>query len=112
MKESMRPSLPRRISLGIALPSAGAFTDEGMRVAAVLRGSIADAAGVAPGDVLSAIDGVALRSLEALRGVTRSAATRATIAVAGARHGEPFEATARVIPRPEEQIDGCSVSYE
>src|SRR5215212_3130263 len=107
MSQPMRPPLPRRISLGIALPSFGAFTPEGMRIAAVVRGSMADAAGLAPGDVVSAVDGVPLRSFEALRDVTRRAAELETLSIAAARHGELFETTMRVVPRPVESVGGA-----
>lgn len=83
-----------------------------MRIAAVVRGSMADAAGLAPGDVIAAIDDVPLRSLEALREVTRRSVTLETIAITATRHGEAFETTARVVPRPVESVAGCEVSYE
>jgi hypothetical protein len=108
----MTPLLPRRISLGIALPPDAPFTAEGMRVRAVVPGSMAEAAGLAPGDVVRAIDGAAVRSLGELREATRRAASREAITIAAARGGALFEATVRVVLPSLERVAGSEVSDE
>lgn len=110
--DAPRDALPRRISLGIALPAAEPFTSEGMRAGAVVPGSMASAAGLAPGDVVTALSGMPLRSMEELRAATRAAAGRASVTIAALRGGAPFEATARVVARPSERIEGHEVRYE
>lgn len=104
--------LPRRVSLGIALPAAGPFTAEGMRAGAVVPGSMAAGAGLAAGDVVTALDGLPLRSMAELRAATRAAAGRATVTLSAMRGGAPFEATVSVLARPVEQIEGNDVRYE
>jgi dienelactone hydrolase len=105
-------ALPRRISLGIALPQGGAFTAEGMGVAAVVPGSMAAEAGLEPGDVVTAVDGMPLRSMEELRAVTRAVADHAAVTIAVSRGGAPVLGRARVAARPAEHIEGHSVRYE
>lgn len=106
------PPLPRRVSLGVALPAAEPFTAEGMRVLAVVPGSMTAAAGIAAGDVVTAVDGMPLRSMDDLRAATRAAAEREVVTMTAVRAGEPFEGTARVVARPREHLDDHDVAHE
>src|SRR5690348_11761129 len=71
--------LPRRGFLGAELPpDAEAFTDEGMRIAAVVEGGMAERAGLVTGDVVISLAGHRVRNLcelgEALRAAGRNRA--------------------------------------
>lgn len=105
-------SLARRISLGIVVPAGEVFAAEGLRVAGVTRGSMAEAAGVVAGDVVVALGGLPLRSHAELREATGRAGERREVAVTVLRGERRFEAIARVVERPIERIDGQVVSHE
>lgn len=71
--------LPRRAFLGTELPpDEEAFTDDGMRIAGVVEGGMAEAAGLVAGDVLVTLAGHRVRNLielgEALRAAGRNRA--------------------------------------
>ena len=106
--------LPRRVSLGIALPADLAFTPRGMRVAGVVPGSMADAAGLLPGDLLVALAPpiMPLRSPEELRVATRYAAFVETITFLVERAGVSFEREVRVTKCPVETLFGHEVHYD
>jgi pimeloyl-ACP methyl ester carboxylesterase len=53
-----------------------------------------------------------LRSMEDLRAATRAAAGRESVTLAVSRDGTRSETTARVVPRPAEQLDGHEVRHE
>src|SRR5262245_5349385 len=85
-----------------------------MRVAGVVRGSMADAAGLAPGDLLVALEPLAmpLRSPEDLRAATRHAAERETISLVVERDGARFSREVSVQARGTEAIEGHEVRYD
>lgn len=89
-------SLPRRALLGVELGEPG-----GASVRRVRPGSTADAAGLQPGDVLLAIDGALIRSVEDAKRVTRTLGERATLRYA--RGEETIEREATVTRWPAEQ---------
>jgi alpha-beta hydrolase superfamily lysophospholipase len=69
--------LPRRAFLGVELPpDEEAFADDGMRIAGVIEGGMAHAAGLVAGDVLVTLAGHRVRNLcelgEALRAAGRN----------------------------------------
>lgn len=71
--------LPRRAFLGVELPpDEEAFTDDGMRIAGVIEGGMAAAAGLVAGDVVVTLAGHRVRNLcelgEALRAAGRNRA--------------------------------------
>jgi uncharacterized protein len=73
----MSHALPRRAFLGVELPpDEEAFSDEGMRIAGVVDGGMAHAAGVEAGDVIVVLAGHRVRNLcelsEALRAAGRN----------------------------------------
>lgn len=108
----MLESLSRRISLGIVVPAGEVFAPEGLRVAGVVRGSMAEAAGVVAGDVVVAVGGSPVRSSEELREATRRAGGRREIAVTVLRDGRRLEGRAPVVHGAVEVIDGSVVSHE
>jgi pimeloyl-ACP methyl ester carboxylesterase len=78
-------ALPRRAWLGAALEEA----EGGVRVREVMAGSSAEAAGLAAGDVIRALDGEAAGSLGDLVGRLRSRREGETVEAEVARDGEP-----------------------
>ena len=108
----MLESLPRRISLGIVVPAGEVFAPEGLRVAGVVRGSMAEGAGVVAGDVVVAVGGSPVRSSGELREATRRAGGRREIAVTVLRDGRRLEGRAPVVHGAAEVIDGSVVSHE
>jgi alpha-beta hydrolase superfamily lysophospholipase len=87
--------------LGIEL-GANAFEAGGMRVSGVIPGSMADAAGIAVGDVVESLCGVRLESLGALQDAARRAGAISTSTAVVLRHGVRAERTMLVQRRPLE----------
>ena len=105
--------LSRRAFLGAHLVAdAEAFSEEGAKVAAVLPGSMAEAAGIAAGDVIAKVAGWPVRSLAELAGALRRAGSAAETEIVSVRGGELRAETVAVVPYPLETIPGHRVSYE
>lgn len=110
-REGGQSPLPRRISLGIALPPNEPFGPDGMRVAAVVDGSMAALLGLVAGDVVTAIDGLPIRGAADVREATRASAGKASVVVEVLRGGHKLTASTPVLTRPAEVIDGHEVVY-
>lgn len=103
----------RRALLGVELPRDGeAFTPEGMRVAGVVAGSMAHAAGVLPGDLLLRVGSWPVRSPVELRAALRGAGALDFVEIVVSRGGAPVSLAARVERRPAERIAGAEVRYD
>ena len=99
----MIATLPRRAFLGAELPGDHeAFTDEGVRIAAVAQGSMAARAGLASGDVLVALAGLPVRDLGELAAALRRAGATQRTELAYLRDGERRTASVDVARVPEE----------
>src|SRR5262245_57950404 len=85
-----------------------------MRARGVVRGSMAEDAGLEPGDLVVALTPpvMPLRSLSELRVATRRAAEGETISFIVERAGARFERAVRTRPRPAESIAGHAVLYD
>jgi hypothetical protein len=106
-------SLPRRALLGARLPSdAEAFSPAGARVASVVPGSMADAAGVAAGDRIARVAGCPVRSLSELAVALRHAGVGRETEIATERGGKHTARMVPVQPYPVEAVPGQQVSYE
>jgi len=104
--------LARRALLGVELPRGGeAFTPEGMRVGGVVPGSMAEVAGVLPGDRLARVGSWPVRSPTELRVALQSAGALEITELAIGRGGEVILLAARVERRPAEAIEGAEVLY-
>ncbi|HET7250141.1 MAG TPA: alpha/beta fold hydrolase [Gemmatimonadales bacterium] len=112
--------LPRRAFLGVVLAPADSAAraaahlapgDPGVLVQRVLPGSTAERAGIAGGDVIVALDTLAVRTPVQLTQAMarRHGGERATLRW---RHaGRPLERTLALAPQPREQGDGWDVEY-
>jgi dienelactone hydrolase len=107
----MTSSLARRAVLGVELPPE-AFTPEGMRVAGVVAGSMAEVAGVLPGDLLARLGPWPLRSAIELRAALREAGALEVVELTVLRGGAKLSLAARVERRPAERIEGAEVLYD
>ncbi len=87
----MATTLPRRIFLGARLAGddATAFGDGGLRIAGVIDGGVAAAAGLAAGDVLLAIDGAPVRTIAELTAALRTPAETITLATSSGTRTAP-----------------------
>jgi hypothetical protein len=104
----MTSSLARRALLGVEL-AGEAFTPEGMRVAGVVAGSMAEIAGVLPGDLLVRVGSWPLRSAIELRAALREAGALEVVELTVLRGGARISLAARVERRPAERIEGAEV---
>ena len=93
-------------------PDAEAFSGDGARVAAVVGGSMAEAAGIAAGDVIASVAGATVRSLVELAEALRRAGSGETTEVVWTRGGQRFASIVAVARCPIEAIDGHRVAYE
>lgn len=99
--------LVRRGFLGVELlGDAEAFGPDGVAVAGVVPGGMAERAGVAPGDRITAIAGLPTTSLCELGIALRRAGASPTTVIAIARGTERLERSASVAPHPRD--DGTS----
>ncbi len=97
----MTSSLPRRAFLGAELPGdVEAFTRDGVRIAGVLVGGMAEAAGVVAGDELVALAAQPLRDLRELAAALRAAGTSRTTELAYVRDGVRHVIATDVIAMP------------
>lgn len=97
----MTSSLPRRAFLGAELPGdVEAFTRDGVRIAGVLVGGMAEAAGVVAGDELVALAAQPLRDLRELAAALRAAGTSRTTELAYVRDGVRHLIATDVIAMP------------
>ena len=80
--------------------SLGLNSTNGVLVAGVLRGGPADAAGLRPGDVLTAIDGAGIDSAYTGLKLIASHAPGSSVKLDGMREGRAFTTEARIGQRP------------
>jgi uncharacterized protein len=110
--DTSEPRLPRRAFLGAELPAdIEAFTPEGVAIAGVVPGSMAERAGLASGDVLRALSGHAVRTLPELARGLRAAGASSTTRIEFVRGGERIERVVEVTPHPCETIEAARVEY-
>ena len=102
-------TLPRRAFLGIELPKQP-FARGALEVSGVVPSSMAEAAGLRQGDLVIALDGLAIASEENLARALRTPKERVMLVLErdGARH----EREVTVVRRPHETIEGNEVIYE
>lgn len=109
----MAAPLARRALLGIELPRSGeVFSPAGMRAAGVVAGSMAQAAGVMPGDLVVRLGPWPLRSRGELRAALRGAGALDSVDIGVEREGAQISLTARVARYPDEKIDGVDTHYD
>jgi uncharacterized protein len=95
--------LPRRAYLGAELPSDHeAFTDAGVRIAAVVEDSMAHRAGMRGGDVLISLAAQPVHDLRSLAAALRSAAREPMTEVVYLRDAERVSVTVDVVATPRE----------
>lgn len=85
------PDAPAPPLLGIRIET----TAEGVRVLAVGPGSVAEASGLQPGDVLTAAAGTAVRTTEELKAIVVRTAPGTWLPLEARRKGEPVALTAK-----------------
>ncbi len=108
----MTSTLPRRAFLGAELPpDEEAFTPDGMRIAGITPGGMADRAGVQVGDVIVSIADAPVRNLCELASALRVAGALATARLMLRRGTAVIEESVPVTPQPVEAIDGAEASY-
>ncbi|CAN5796967.1 hypothetical protein BH11MYX3_BH11MYX3_42140 [soil metagenome] len=108
----MTSTLPRRAFLGAELPGdEEAFTPDGMRIASVTPGGMADRAGVQAGDVIVSIAETPVRNPRELGTALRAAGAVSTAKLMLRRGTAVIEASVGVTPQPVETIDGAEVIY-
>ena len=91
----MTTTLPRRAFLGAELPGdTDAFTSEGLRVAGVVTGGMAERAGLVAGDVIISLAGAPLRDLRELATALRIAGGRSSVEIATTRGARTVEVVA------------------
>lgn len=100
--------LPRRAALGAAL----AAESGGLRINAVVPGQTAEALGVQPGDLLTAMAGEAVTTSAEIGAVLRRMAAGDNITLTVERDGETLELAGALIERPRQQPDGFTVHYD
>jgi pimeloyl-ACP methyl ester carboxylesterase len=106
-------TLPRRAFLGARLPpDSEAFSLAGVRIAGVVAGGMAGAAGVEAGDVIVRIAGHPVRSVAELGAALRRAGALETAELVVLRGHRGLALTAPVTPCPVEAVDGQRVAYE
>ncbi len=108
----MTDALPRRAFLGAELPpDEEAFTADGMRIAGVSPGGMADSAGVQAGDVIVSIADAPVRNLCELGIALRTAGAASTAKVMLRRGATVIDVNVAVTPQPVETVDGAEVIY-
>lgn len=101
--------LPRRALLGATLPAdAEAFVDGGVRIAGVGAGTMAESAGLAPGDLLLSLAELPVRDLCELAAALRRAGAEPTTELVYARGDQRLVSRATVIGQPPESLAGIS----
>lgn len=109
----MTSRLARRALLGVELSRSGeAFTPEGLRVAGVALGGMANVAGVLPGDLLISVGSWPVRSPAELRSALRDAGALEVTELVVLRGGAAVSLAARVERRPVERIKGAEVIFD
>jgi len=109
----MPVTLPRRALLGAELPGdAEAFTDDGMWIAGVVTGSMAERAGLDAGDCLCTLAGLPVRTLAELAAALRRAAAGSTTTITFKRGGAIQSSEVAVAVMPLESLDGARVKYD
>jgi alpha-beta hydrolase superfamily lysophospholipase len=104
--------LPRRAFLGAELgPDAEAFTPAGLQIAGIVPGGMAERAGVAPGDTVTAIAELPVRTLAELGAALRRAGALPSARVDYVRGGEPRDRIVEVARLAREQLDGAELDY-
>src|SRR5438093_13387828 len=87
-------SISRRAFLGAELPAdEEAFSIDGLRVAGVIEGGMADRAGLTPGDTIVAIAGVPIRTLCDLALALRAAGEGREVVIASSRGERTVDVT-------------------
>lgn len=103
--------LPRRGFLGVQLAPAAEQTGNGVKVADVINGGSAQDAGVAAGDVITGVNGVAIaRTPEFMAEVSKYRANT-EIKLAITRDGKSLELNVKIKPLPREADDRYDVIY-
>jgi hypothetical protein len=97
-------ALPRRALLGVGLQQE---EDGALVVGRVIAASVGEAAGLQPGDVLEALDGERIRSVDEARGLVRRAGE--AMRVTFSRHGTRREREVEAAPFPVESVPGSRV---
>jgi predicted metalloprotease with PDZ domain len=100
-------SLPRRGYFGVALEQSPG----GVRVTSVTQDSTAAAAGVAKGDLITVIDGLAVDTTAAVIGAIGRHRGGESISIGVSRNGETRAISATLKPYPSEQMENATVSY-
>jgi hypothetical protein len=91
------PAQGRRVSFG-AVPDF-AFSGPGVRLGGVSAGSPAEKAGLKEGDLLTALDGKPVESLQAFSDFLRTLSAGQAVVVSFTREGKPQTATVTVVER-------------
>ncbi len=108
----MFATLPRRAFLGAELPADHeAFSDEGLVIAGVMPGGMAERAGIEPGDVVTSLAGVRPRNLCELAAALRLAGASATTEIVVRRGSTIFTRAVAVTPLPLETVYGAELAY-
>jgi hypothetical protein len=108
----MPATLSRRAFLGAELPpDEEAFTPDGIKVAGVSAGGMADRAGVAPGDLIVSIAETKVRTRCELGIALRRAGGERTTKLVVRRGSGRVEKRVAVTPQPVEIIAGAEVDY-
>jgi len=98
--------------LGAELPAdAEAFSPDGMWIDGVLPGSMAERAGLAGGDCVTAIAELPVRTLAELSAALRRAGAGPSTTIAFVRDGEQHTREVDVSHLPHETIEGVEVQY-
>lgn len=104
--------LPRRARLGALLaPDDEAFSADGALVSGSVPGSMAEAAGVQPGDVILSVGGHPARSLCELSAALRAAGVRATVELRVRRGPDTHTHVVPVQHAPGEHIDDHHIAH-
>lgn len=99
----MPSTLSRRAYLGAELPGdLEAFVADGVRIAGVIAGSMAERAGLSSGDVLCSLAGLPLRDLRELAAALRAASLDETTELVFDRDGERHVRRVDVVAMPRE----------
>lgn len=99
--------LPRRAQLGVALEAG----DGGAKIRAVTPGATAALAGLAPGDVITAVNGETTPNQQAVVALAQRLQAGAPVRFAYRRNGAASEARATATPRPLETYTGATARY-
>lgn len=99
--------LPRRIAFGARITPV----PEGLKIEEAFPGSFASAAGLRPGDILTALDRTATPDLPALNGVLARHAAGDRVAASVLRNGKKLNVSGRLMARSKEAYAGAAVTY-